>query len=516
MQIKLIIWDLDDTLWRGTLADGEAVSLIESRAALVRAFNARGVVSALCSKNDFAAARDKLEAMGLWEEFVFPHIAFTPKAEAVRGIIADMQLRPANTLFVDDNPHNLEAVRHLLPDVHGLNASAPDADSILEALLAAQPGNARSRLADYRLLETKARDRVAGDLSNEAFLRQSGITACAPFLMDNLDFVPRIVDLVNRSNQLNYTQSRLDPTWLTEAIIAVPLYDSWSIFAWDRYGDYGLVGFVMVDRVGKRLMHFAFSCRVMHMGLENYAISKIREKWPDCDLSMLDDRVADMSAHWITDQSFDDPAIRQRLIAQLRPESGGYKDVRIMFDCQSGGIAHFSRHRARIDFDNSPRVFSLRHVISEPDGGDLGDAPTLVYGAGVDYSDPRWPDLVDLLEDEGLFEGCVHLLCERVALERRHMLVILPAEDAPERLYRPHMGHTRVRTVAFNALWRHAASVYPGIEVFEMTGFARTEEMSDISHYHPAFLRRLAGLLDGWIDYGRLPAASTARLRRLA
>ena len=43
--LKLIIWDLDDTLWAGTLADGEAVRLHANRAELIRAFNARGVMS---------------------------------------------------------------------------------------------------------------------------------------------------------------------------------------------------------------------------------------------------------------------------------------------------------------------------------------------------------------------------------------------------------------------------------------------------------------------------------------
>ena len=41
--IKLIVWDLDDTLWRGTLADGEQVALHAHRAELIRGFNAKGV-----------------------------------------------------------------------------------------------------------------------------------------------------------------------------------------------------------------------------------------------------------------------------------------------------------------------------------------------------------------------------------------------------------------------------------------------------------------------------------------
>jgi FkbH-like protein len=500
MQIKLIIWDLDDTLWRGTLADGEAVVLDERRAGLVRAFNARGVVSSICSKNDHTAAEEQLRALGLWDEFVFARIAFAPKPEAIGRIIADMQLRPANVLFVDDNPQNLAAAQHLLPELNVLDARAPDADASLENLLANLPASGRSRLDQYRVLERKTTDREHCAASHEEFLHQCDIRASAPFLMDNLDFADRIVELVNRSNQLNYTGSRLDAETLTAAIIDVVAFDTWSIFAWDRYGDYGLVGFVQVDRSARRLIHFAFSCRVMHMGLEQYALAKVYQKWPGCDISALKGRVQPAHAPWIRDVSFHDRDVRERLIAQLNPPAAGARDVRIMFDCQSGAIAHFSAHRARIDFDNAPRLFALRHVIPNS-GEDPQFLPRVVYGAGIDYSNPRWPDLVDLI-DEGLFEACVELLCARVADGGHRMLVILPPEDAPEGHYRPHMGHTRERTVRLNALWRRIADVHDGIDVLELTGLARAADMPDVSHYYSGFLQRLAGVVDNWIVAG--------------
>jgi hypothetical protein len=326
--------------------------------------------------------------------------------------------------------------------------------------------------------------------------------------MDNLDYVERIAELVNRSNQLNYTGSRFEPAALAESIINVVQHDSWAVFAWDRYGDYGLIGFVQVDRKAKRLIHFAFSCRVMHMGIEQFALSKVLRNWPACDISILADRVAPGAHDWIAEPRFHDADLRERIIAQFRPEAMGQKDARIMFDCQSGGIAHFSRLRARIDFDNAPRVFALRHMIT----GQIPDepfAPLLVYGAGVDYSNPRWPDLVDLLEDQGLFEGCVHLLCERVSADGARMLVILPPEDARDGQYRAHMGHTRARTIAFNALWRAIAQRHPDIEIFELTGFAGPDDMPDVSHYYAGFLQRLAGVIDDWIE-ARAPSVAQA------
>ena len=503
MQIKLIIWDLDDTLWRGTLAEGDRVDLIESRADLIKAFNDRGVVSSISSKNDPKQAERKLRVLGLWDQFVFPNIAFEPKAGAIAGIIGDMRLRAANVLFIDDNPHNLHAARHLLPDLNILDANAADADDVLDALLAAQPAHSGDRLAKYRILERKARDLANSSGSNEDFLRQCSINICAPFLMDNLDFVPRIAELINRSNQLNYTQSRVEEGELTAAIIDVVRFDSWSIFAWDRYGHHGLVGFVMVDRAERALVHFAFSCRMMHMGLEQAVIAMVREKWPDLDVANLAVPFEDRQVDWITVRPFGCSEIRESILSELHStdrhgaKEGG-RQIRIMFDCQSGGIAHFSRNRARLDFDNAPRAFSMRDVV--PGLADPFDFPsTLVYGAGIDYSDPRWPG-ADHLLDGGLYDACVDLFCEKVASSNSNALVILPPEDAEASRYRDHMGHTWRRTCDFNQIWRKAAERNPNIELLDLTGFVTDADMPDVSHYKAGFLKKLADRVDTWIE----------------
>ncbi|PVX30811.1 HAD family hydrolase [Sphingomonas pokkalii] len=497
--IKLILWDLDDTLWQGTLAEGDTVTLFEQRAEFVRAFNARGVVSSICSKNDVDAARAKLEAFGLWDEFVFPHIAFTPKPEAIRGIIADMQLRPANVLFIDDNPHNLGAVRHAMPEIQTLDATAEDADEQLADLLAMQTGT-RSRVADYRLLEAKKRDRAAvPGQSNEAFLRASGLCACAPFIMDNLEFAPRIAELINRSNQLNYTQSRVDPAALEADIINVTQHDSWSIFAWDKYGRYGLVGFVMWHRVEQRMVHFTFSCRAMHMGLEEYALGKIRALWADADFSTFDGRFSRVTPDWIRDYGFDDAEIRAAIRAEQNAQPGMDPAIRIMFDCQSGGIAHYSRFRPAIEFDNNPRLFALRMM----DDGSYREQtfpPFLVYGATVDYLDVRWPEKWHLLEI-GLYEKCVLRLVIHLIENGLRMLVVLPPENAPIEKYRLGLNHSPERCRIFNAVWRRMARENPEhLFILEVAHLLDSpDEMADVTHYHPALLQKVAGQMDLWV-----------------
>ena len=51
------------------------------------------------------------------EYFVFPSINWNPKGQRIRQLIADMQLRPENVLFLDDNPSNLGDVRHACPEI---------------------------------------------------------------------------------------------------------------------------------------------------------------------------------------------------------------------------------------------------------------------------------------------------------------------------------------------------------------------------------------------------------------
>ncbi|TGX55631.1 hypothetical protein E5A73_00370 [Sphingomonas gei] len=508
--IKLIIWDLDDTLWRGTLADGDPIALLAHRAELVRGFNARGVVSSICSKNDLATAKAALIGHGLWDEFVFPHIDFTPKPAAIQAIIEDMQLRPANVLFVDDNALNLAEVRHCLPEIQTLDITRADADDQLAGLLALQTG-ARSRLDDYRLLERKKRDRVAaGTVSNEDFLRGCGIRACAPYLMDNLDFAPRIVELINRSNQLNYSGSRVEQADLLSDVMDVVGFDSWSIFAWDDYGRYGLVGFVMVDRAAERLKHFTFSCRVMHMGVEEYALGKVREHWPAIDTSAWDSRFGRTVPDWIEDCSFHDPEVRGQLFAEQLPTVAAEPAIRIMFDCQSGGIAHFSRFRPAIEFDNHPRVFALR-MMTDGSHADQHFPPLLVYGATVDYLDGRWGDQWHLL-DIGLYETCVIRTCIFLIERGLRMLVVLPPEDAPEDKYRLGHNHSPERTRHFNAVWRKAARENPeNVWVLDLAHLIeRDDEIADVTHYHAGLLSKIAGQMDCWVEQVALGGAAEA------
>src|SRR3974390_1301599 len=67
---KPVVWDLDETLWAGTLSEGP-VTLDPVRAELVRTLNRRGIVNSICSNNDEDAARARLREAAMLDEFVF-------------------------------------------------------------------------------------------------------------------------------------------------------------------------------------------------------------------------------------------------------------------------------------------------------------------------------------------------------------------------------------------------------------------------------------------------------------
>ena len=85
-QVKLVIWDLDETFWKGTLSEGP-VTIIAENMELVRTLVQRGIMCSISSKNDLEPAKVELERAGIWDHFIFPVINWNPKGENIKDII---------------------------------------------------------------------------------------------------------------------------------------------------------------------------------------------------------------------------------------------------------------------------------------------------------------------------------------------------------------------------------------------------------------------------------------------
>lgn len=171
-KIKLVIWDMDETFWKGTISEGQ-IEPIQENIDLIKHLVDRGIMNSISSKNDFDVVKSKLSEFGIWDLFVFPKINWNPKAAQIKQIITECNLRPVNVLFVDDNPHNLGETTALLPEI---NTATPD---IIPSLYVSEylKGNDdknHDRLKQFKILEEKATAQSACS-SNEEFLKQSNI-----------------------------------------------------------------------------------------------------------------------------------------------------------------------------------------------------------------------------------------------------------------------------------------------------------------------------------------------------
>ena len=381
----------------------------------------------------------------------------------------------------------------------------PACDVLLAALLDEATG--KSRVADYRLLEGRVAARADSALSDEGFLRDSGIRATFTDRMDNLQFAGRIAELINRSNQLNYTQSRTTEAAIAARILDIDHYEVLCTFVWDRYGYYGLVGAAVYAFRTKRLEHFAFSCRIMHMGVEDATVRMLAERGYRLAASPdFRKPLPPQSADAITVEPFSDPAVRARVLAAEAPRDGAQVDLRIMADCQSGAFHHYSRFGERIDFDNNPRLFSLPQMKTGA-YREQRFPRHLVYTAATDYIDWRWAAVAPEL-DVALFRESAALFVAMVVAADRRCLLLLPPQELDEAMYELHVGCVPARSRALhpvlNDYWRGVAARWPGyftlVELGEMLG---PDELIHAHHYTPAALRRITGEIDVWYEGGR-------------
>lgn len=283
-RIKLIVWDMDETFWMGTLSEGDVVIPGEN-GELILQLTDIGIVNSICSKNDFEPVRTELERAGLWEYFVFPSIDWTAKGGRVKQLIQDMQLRPANVLFLDDNPSNREEVRFFCPEI--MVGGPEDLSNLLQwAKSAKKKDPQHKRLAQYKVLEEKHEAKTHYS-SNEDFLMESDIQLT--IAQDCLAHLERIHDLILRSNQLNFTKVRSNEEEL-RTLLAQPDVDAGYVSVSDRFGDYGIVGFY-ARRAG-RLLHFVFSCRTLGMGIEQYVYNCLGRP----ELSVAGEVISDLSS----------------------------------------------------------------------------------------------------------------------------------------------------------------------------------------------------------------------------
>ena len=271
--VRLVIWDLDETFWSGTLTEG-GITYRQAAHDTVIKLAQRGIISAICSKNDHSRVQTLLTQAGIWDYFVFPSIDWEPKGPRLARLVRDIGLRPASVLFIDDNPANLAEARAHVPDMQTASETLVP-DLLADPRLSGKPDPSLARLEQYRRMQERHAEAPAAGTDTSDFLRASNIVVRLEH--DPEPHLDRAIDLINRTNQLNYTKLRLpeDPTDArAELMRMLRGYNRHFgiLHVRDRYGDHGWCGLYVLqaDMDGRHLLEFCFSCRVLNMGIETW------------------------------------------------------------------------------------------------------------------------------------------------------------------------------------------------------------------------------------------------------
>jgi FkbH-like protein len=279
-KVKCVVWDLDNTLWDGVLVEsgGTAPKLRPGVLDIVRALDERGILQSVASKNNHDEAWSLLEAYGLAEYMLFPQINWGPKSAGLRAIAEQLNIGLDTLALVDDQPFERGEI--------AANASPAIAlaDSVIPTLLqdprfaGSSSAEARQRRGFYQT-EMK-RHQVLSSFNGDYidFLRDSQIVLdIHPPLKDEID---RLHELIQRTNQMNFSGTRYSRPQLAE-VLDKPDLDGFTLHVVDRYGDYGIVGFALLRRRDPvvRMVDLAMSCRVQAKHVEHAMLLALMERY---------------------------------------------------------------------------------------------------------------------------------------------------------------------------------------------------------------------------------------------
>jgi FkbH-like protein len=261
-KLKCVVWDLDNTLWSGVLVeDGlDGIRLDEEAARAVRALDAKGILQSIASKNNLEDALRVLKRFELDHFFIAPQISWGPKSEALRRLQQRLNIGLDTFALIDDQAFERAEVSMTLPEV-----AVFDPRQLRELLADARldlPVTAES--SGRRLLYKAEDDRVEAQTgfsgTYEQFLRSCSMSVrIATLAAEHID---RVYELAQRTNQLNISGYRYSREEISELVRGSGSRAAFVVSAQDRFGSYGLIGFVVFDRTARVIQDLMFSCRI--------------------------------------------------------------------------------------------------------------------------------------------------------------------------------------------------------------------------------------------------------------
>ncbi len=275
-KIKCVAWDLDNTLWNGVFIE-DKVTFKDGIIDVIKELDARGIVNSIVSKNNEQDIMKFLKKNKIDEYFVMPQINWEPKSINISNLAKQMNIGMDTIAFIDDNPFEREEVLSKNSDLNVYHddeyvnlLSYPEFQVIVTE-------DTKNRRKTYKMLEqqNKEFEKFSGDIDD--FLRECKMKAT--IRTPKKDEYNRCYELIQRTNQLNSSGRRLTLEQLND-IFEDKNYDTYLIQVEDKFGNYGIVGFSIVDISSEPVItDFVISCRVANNKVEHTYILYLANKY---------------------------------------------------------------------------------------------------------------------------------------------------------------------------------------------------------------------------------------------
>ncbi|WP_406144460.1 HAD-IIIC family phosphatase [Streptomyces sp. NBC_01012] len=264
--VKCLVWDLDNTLWQGTLLDGDDVRIADETKHVIAELDRRGILQAVCSKNDHDHAWQRLEELGVAEYFVLPHIGWGPKSDSVRSIAERLNFAHGTVAFVDDTPAERAEVAYHLPEVRCYDAGqVTELLNLPEFSPATVTVDSERRREMYQAGFRRDAEREEYKGADEDFLRSLDLWMSIGRATEHE--LSRAKELTLRTSQMNATGVHYDDDALRR-LMTDPEHEVLVVTMGDRFGPHGAVGLLLLHRTpgAWHLKLLATSCRVVSFG----------------------------------------------------------------------------------------------------------------------------------------------------------------------------------------------------------------------------------------------------------
>lgn len=284
-KVKCVVWDLDNTLWDGFLSENDNVILKEKVVKIIKSLDEKGILNSISSKNDYELAYKKLVQFEIDQYFLCPQINWYPKSQGIKTIAKRLNIGLDTFVFIDDTENELNEVFTNCNGIRVCNVNC--IDEYLQNKIFDVPVTKESQRRRFSYIENLKREQEQSSFNGdfEEFIKNCNIVVDISKPID--EELERCHELIQRTNQLNISGERLiKDEFLT--MVNNSAYDCLRINVKDKFGNYGLVGVLIMDITDMKnlfLRHFVFSCRAARKKIEEalflYLVSKYRNKGYD-------------------------------------------------------------------------------------------------------------------------------------------------------------------------------------------------------------------------------------------